>query len=146
MNSPLFDNRLTTRNLERAYEAMWELREMGLSPRHIGNNYTNQGAAELPFRYGADVSNTKKRQAGFSSTITPSPSNIATNCTLKIPSLPSRPTDISKLLTLPKAPYHLYSSILVVAKELVRPKKRVWEGYLWRTGQQGHWERWPRRA
>ncbi|CAM9809280.1 unnamed protein product, partial [Ectocarpus fasciculatus] len=35
MNSPLFDTHLTTRNLERAYEAMWEQRELGLPPSHI---------------------------------------------------------------------------------------------------------------
>lgn len=36
MNSPLFDTPLITRNLERAYQAMWEVRAMGLSPKHIG--------------------------------------------------------------------------------------------------------------
>lgn len=36
MKSPLFDTRLVTRNLERAYEAMWEQRALGLAPSHIG--------------------------------------------------------------------------------------------------------------
>lgn len=36
MSTPLFDTHLVTRNLERAYEAMWETRELGLPPGHIG--------------------------------------------------------------------------------------------------------------
>ncbi|CAM9888575.1 unnamed protein product, partial [Ectocarpus sp. 4 AP-2014] len=51
MNRPLFDTRLTTRNLERAYEAMWEQRELGLPPSHIVVDPT-QGALpplRLPF-------------------------------------------------------------------------------------------------
>lgn len=36
MNSPLFDTAIIATNLERAYEAMWEVREMGLPPSHIG--------------------------------------------------------------------------------------------------------------
>lgn len=39
MNSPLFDTHLATRNLERAYEAMWEQRELGLPPGHIGERW-----------------------------------------------------------------------------------------------------------
>lgn len=40
MNSPLFDTRLVTRNLERAYEAMWEIGELGLPPSHIGERWS----------------------------------------------------------------------------------------------------------
>ena len=39
MKSPLFDTRLVTRNLERAYEAMWEQRALGLTPSHIGTRW-----------------------------------------------------------------------------------------------------------
>eukprot|EP00903_Cladosiphon_okamuranus_P011215 g10582.t1 len=35
MSSPVFDTQLVTRSLERAYEAMWETRELGLPPSHI---------------------------------------------------------------------------------------------------------------
>ena len=40
MKSPLFDTRLVARNLERAYEAMWEQRALGLPPSHIGTHGT----------------------------------------------------------------------------------------------------------
>lgn len=36
INGPLFDTHRISTNLERAYEAMWEVRNMGLSTRHIG--------------------------------------------------------------------------------------------------------------
>lgn len=36
MSSPFFDSSLVTRNLERAFEAMWEQKELGWAPGHIG--------------------------------------------------------------------------------------------------------------
>lgn len=39
MKSPLFDTRLVTKNLERAYEAMWEQRALGLASSHIGTRW-----------------------------------------------------------------------------------------------------------
>eukprot|EP00903_Cladosiphon_okamuranus_P006818 g6643.t4 len=35
MSTPVFDTQLVTRSLERAFEAMWETRELGLPPSHI---------------------------------------------------------------------------------------------------------------
>lgn len=39
MSAPVFDTQIVTRSLERAYEAMWETRELGLPPRHIGERW-----------------------------------------------------------------------------------------------------------
>lgn len=41
MDKPLFDTRLITKNLERGYEAMWEVREMGIPASHIGERGGN---------------------------------------------------------------------------------------------------------
>ena len=38
MTSPLFDTHRIATNLERAYEVMWEVKIMGLSPQHLGGN------------------------------------------------------------------------------------------------------------
>lgn len=38
MKSPLFDTQRITANLERAYQAMWEVREMGVPASHIGES------------------------------------------------------------------------------------------------------------
>lgn len=38
MKSPLFDTQGITANLERAYQAMWEVREMAVPASHIGES------------------------------------------------------------------------------------------------------------
>ncbi|CAM9108296.1 unnamed protein product, partial [Scytosiphon promiscuus] len=52
MNTPLFDTHIIARNLERAYEAMWEQRELGLPPAHIVVDPTQ--SALPPLKLGFD--------------------------------------------------------------------------------------------